>query len=367
LKLFGSARSYGAFALRKDFSFGLADVPDREFTRILEAVLKAVHELVASGAVREAQMIIFPSVPLPFIRHAPLIEGEWIDHHIVELAEFGAAPGDHGFEIIENGDRHLLAWPEISAPSPSASDAMAIRDQVTTKFSNFGGRSRLFDGRPYLNLSDYKNWPERKLKGDLRREEGFLIESFNRWAEQSEACSELAAVIVEPIHPRLSESDIVVYPEVEAAAEAQECRREIVDELAARDTDEDPVLRWRKLFQGFAAEILNAQALVEFVQKRYFWGQEILSKSSANQLKTALHIIDELAIGFDNQIALRSVPYPSGFSPQGEIEAIKRSINSMATAKSLVNLCKADANRFIGRPKAAFDLLIADLREVADR
>jgi hypothetical protein len=79
----------------------------------------------------------------------------------------------------------------------------------------------------------------------------------------------------------------------------RERRQEIIDELAAGDADEDPVARLRELFRVFATKILTAQALVEYVQKRYFDGHEILWKIMVAQLEEAVRSVDGLAIGFD--------------------------------------------------------------------
>jgi hypothetical protein len=137
------------------------------------------------------------------------------------LAEFGAVRADYGFEIVED-DPHLLAWPSIIAPAASVDDAWVIREQVSKNVSNFGGRRRLIDGRPYVNMSDYRDWSERRLRSDLRCEEGFQIESFNRWTEQSEpGAAELAGICVEALYPPFSESDFVAYPDAEDAVELQ--------------------------------------------------------------------------------------------------------------------------------------------------
>jgi hypothetical protein len=174
LNLFGDLHSYIEFASRRDFSFGLADVRDGNFVRMLESVLKALGELVSSGSVKAARDVILPSVPLAFLKRTTLIEGEWVDQHVFELAEFGAMLTDHGFTVTEEGDRHRLAWPLISPPKASAIGADTIREQVAEHMSAFGGHTILIDGRPYLNVLDYAKWSDRKLKGDLCYEDVFL-------------------------------------------------------------------------------------------------------------------------------------------------------------------------------------------------
>ena len=180
LGLFASRVRYREFASGRDFSFGLADVPDADFLRVLESVLKALRELVASGAVKAAREVILPSVPMVFLRRVTLFEGEWVDRHVIEMAEFGTILADCGFTLVEDGDQHPLACPSIRASEASVVDAVTIRKQAIQRMSDFSGRSILVDGRPYLNVADYQSWSGRKLKAELKFDEGFSIESFNQ-------------------------------------------------------------------------------------------------------------------------------------------------------------------------------------------
>ena len=45
-----------------------------------------------------------------FLREAPLVEGEWIDAHVVELAEWGALMRAKGFRLVEPIDNSPFAW-----------------------------------------------------------------------------------------------------------------------------------------------------------------------------------------------------------------------------------------------------------------
>jgi hypothetical protein len=163
----------------------------------------------------------------------------------------------------------------------------------------------------------------------------------------------------------VSESDFVAYPESEDAVDAQEQRREVIERLASRESDKDAVVRWQKLFRGYANEILGARALIELVQRQYFGGQEILCKSSMAQLEDVVHLVDQLAIGLDELIALRVPPCPPGLSLLSEIETIKKSMELRAIAQSLVDDARVDALNVIGRDEAAFDRLNAELKEMA--
>ena len=51
--------------------------------------------------------------PGEFLREAPLVNGEWIDGYIVELAEWGAILVEKGLLLEESGDYHPMAWKRI--------------------------------------------------------------------------------------------------------------------------------------------------------------------------------------------------------------------------------------------------------------
>ena len=52
-------------------------------------------------------------VPHAFLREAPLVDGDWIDGYIVELAEWGARLVGKGIGMEESDDNHPMAWYRI--------------------------------------------------------------------------------------------------------------------------------------------------------------------------------------------------------------------------------------------------------------
>ena len=84
--LFQNASEFQKFLDGEDYSHGLADVPDSEYDAHYEAIVSAVK-----GAVPEGFVVELPTVPHPFLREAPLVDGDWIDRYTLELAEWGAS------------------------------------------------------------------------------------------------------------------------------------------------------------------------------------------------------------------------------------------------------------------------------------
>ncbi len=54
-------------------------------------------------------MVELPTVTHRFLRDAPLVECEWIDRYVVELAEWGARFAQQGLVVEESDD--LIPWP----------------------------------------------------------------------------------------------------------------------------------------------------------------------------------------------------------------------------------------------------------------
>ena len=49
-------------------------------------------------------MVALPTVTHGFLREATLVEGEWLDRYVVELAEWGARLAQQGLVVEESDD-----------------------------------------------------------------------------------------------------------------------------------------------------------------------------------------------------------------------------------------------------------------------
>ncbi len=116
-------------------------------------------------------MVEMPSVPHRFLRDAPLVEGEWIDRYVLELAEWGARLAQQGLVVEESDDPHPLAWFKITNQEDGTEASRDLTNrlwQQTRKHQErFPGRTREFDRRQYLNCEDYLVWSGRRLKVNI--------------------------------------------------------------------------------------------------------------------------------------------------------------------------------------------------------
>ena len=90
-----------------------ATVKDADYTTHYDQMVSAIHKLVDSGKVQSGTLVYLETVPIPFLQFATLVEGEWLDRHVVVLAEAGAMLADKGYQPKETNDHHPLARPNF--------------------------------------------------------------------------------------------------------------------------------------------------------------------------------------------------------------------------------------------------------------
>jgi hypothetical protein len=139
--LFEDSDAYEKFRSGEDYSYGLSDVGDEEFEVRCNAVEASVVE--------EGKVVRLETVPNTFLQDVPLVEGEWIDRHVVELAEWGARMKEMGFQLQWAEDDHPLAWDvfvsdaDHDRDTADASEAEArVKVQVKKCLGRFRGRIR---------------------------------------------------------------------------------------------------------------------------------------------------------------------------------------------------------------------------------
>ena len=108
---FPDQESFEKFLAEEDYSYGLADVSNAEYNKRYETIVSAMKNLGFAGL-----MVELPTVPHAFLREAPLVEGQWLDRYVVELAEWGARLAQQGLVVEESDDPHPLAWFRITNP-----------------------------------------------------------------------------------------------------------------------------------------------------------------------------------------------------------------------------------------------------------
>jgi len=200
-ELFVDEESLQKFLDDEDYSNGLADVSDTEFEARSCELLQAIKDLVVSGVVASCGLVELPTVPHRILREAPLVEGEWIDHYVVKLAEWGARLLQKGYRIEEPQDDHPMAWYLIIDPETGSEVDAAIPsrlwNEIAKHLARLSGVTMNINGQLYISLSDYLKWRGRWARGDLCLQEGLSISDWNRWLHSQSRSGEATLVGVQ--------------------------------------------------------------------------------------------------------------------------------------------------------------------------
>lgn len=62
-------------------------------------MVSAINGLMESGQVQKGSAGTLETVPIPFVQGATLVNGQWIDRFVLELAEWGASLQAAGYAL----------------------------------------------------------------------------------------------------------------------------------------------------------------------------------------------------------------------------------------------------------------------------
>jgi hypothetical protein len=189
---FDDPDDFRAFKRGTDFTYGLAGKRDAEVEEECDSLQRVLEAAAADGSFELGHSV---PLPLPFgppsLTRIPLVEGSWIDRHVVELAEWAAGLVRAGCRVLPALDPHRLAWHRVypadtdwTAPNEADPAAVAAqRDRAAERLTRFPYRTREIDGRAHVRVEDYASWADRQVPGDLldHRSPGVGVESWNHW------------------------------------------------------------------------------------------------------------------------------------------------------------------------------------------
>jgi len=411
--LFRADAALDDFLAGRDFRFGLADVRDVEFERTVDTVLKALSQLSETGVLESGSCLHFPTVPMPFLKDAPLVEGKWVDQAIIALAEWGGLLTEKGFTVEESDDDHPLCMAQIYSPQTDAgASGEASYDQIAPLFAQaranlakFKGKKRTIANRIHINLEDYVSWKGRKVKGSLTAKIGLLARSWNSWIEAQGGLGKvaLAGVKVSRIETAAGRARYAMIGSPGEAFSAQQRRKQMVRTLwsriiipkavcqthARRRTASEPrgenstfdPFRWRTDLLMYAGDLLLFQRAIERIKQEYFNGHEILFKDGAENLESQMLALEGLAAAYnasgcslDRWEEPRTAKDIAGqddlddvFASEGpiDLEELQRLIDPLVSKRveDIVDRAKAAAHRSFGEEKEARVLVAKDHAE----
>ena len=377
--LFEDAESFQKFLDGEDYSYGLADVPDAEYDEHYEAIVEAIKDVAKQGIV-----VDMPSVPHQFLQEAPLVNGEWIDGYIVELAEWGARLVEKGLLLEESGDYHPMAWKRIinqeQGSEACAAVSMKLWQQTRKRLAAFPGSTRVIDERQYLNFADYLKWRGRRNKGDLKSgmRRGLVVSSWNQWVESQggEGVVTLAGVAAGILDCYLDGYRYRVCRNAGELAEEVSRRKSLLEsvQVGKPDSSNDERFRqrvehWKISALGFLPEIYILSRAINSISQRYFEGQDPLFSEVSDGFGQLLALVEKLvniyneALAGDIERSERLLMEPGEGQNQspltidlaGLVETVQGSAREQVAY--LVDMAKADALDLLGETRQAFELV----------
>ena len=377
--LFEDAESFQKFLDGEDYSYGLVDVPDAEYDAHYEAIVSAIK-----GVAKQGIVVDMPSVPHQFLQEAPLVNGEWIDGYIVELAEWGARLVEKGLLLEESGDYHPMAWKRIinqeHGSEACAAVSMKLWQQTRKRLAAFPGSTRVIDERQYLSFADYLKWRGRRNKGDLKSgmRRGLVVSSWNQWVESQggEGVATLAGVASGILDCYLDDYRYRVCRNAGELAEEVSRRESLLEsvQVGKPDSSNDERFRqrvehWKISALGFLPEIYILSRAINSISQRYFEGQDPLFSEVSDGFDQLLALVEKLvniyneALAGDIERSERLLIEPGEGQNQspltidlaGLVETVQGSAREQVAY--LVDMAKADALDLLGETRQAFELV----------
>jgi hypothetical protein len=148
--LFQDDIEFDRFKAGEDYTNLLATVKDADYTAHYDQMVHAIHQLVASGEVKTGSSAWLETVPIPFLQLATLIDGEWLDRHVLMLAEVGAMATGKGYQVKKTNDEHPLAWPPFlnsNGIEINQEEINSLCRQADRHLKKFPGRTKEIEGQ----------------------------------------------------------------------------------------------------------------------------------------------------------------------------------------------------------------------------
>jgi hypothetical protein len=356
-ELFRDDIEFECFKAGEDYNNLLSTVKDADYAAHYNQMVHAIHQLVDSGEVKVGSSAWLEIVPIPFLQLATLIHGEWLDRHVLMLAEVGVMAAGKGYQVKKTNDEHPLAWPRFldsNGIEINQEEINSLCQQAERHLKKFPGRRKEIDGRPYLNFEDYCSWSGRKVKAKLRSciSAGFLTASWNTMIDAQGEKPTMAEVPVHRLEYWLEEQDYIVCP---AGTGERLKRREsllnVMDNARLEQMNGEADF-WKQMAGASLTNLYAFRQAVITIRQRYFDGVELLFPDSDRSLADLIQHTEELITSFNDQVIKKS-------EDKINIEDLRQDADKIAVDRVsyLVDLSKAEALDAVGENRAAIKLV----------
>ncbi len=294
-----------------------------------------------------------------FLREAPLVNGEWLDRYVVEIAEWSAMLLAKGYRLQETEDGHPLAPDRLVRSNGIEADQVEIQAlcrRVARSLAKFPGHTRKIDGRLYIHFEDYRTWRGRKLKGDLHSniQRGLVTASWDAWVNDRGG-EGVAALVGVPVTLLQCYASGYPYTCPNGTEDQLHRRKQLLDSLRKWHSKRDweLVQDWEDAAEEFLVELYTFQDAVASISQHYFDGHHVLFP---DLVKNLAHVIN----GAENLVGNFNDIFANGTEQQGrmDLETIRQGTGTRTVQQTayLVNMAKAEALDHLGEKQAAIKL-----------
>ena len=329
--LFKDDIEFERFRAGEDYTNLWATVKDADYTAHYDQMVSAIHNLVDSGKVHKGKLAYLETVPIPFLQFATLAEGEWLDQHIVAMAEAGAMLADKGYQPKETNDHHPLAWPHFineSSNEINREETQSLLIRAQRHLKKFTGRTKEIDGRSYINFKDYCGWRGRRVKDDLSSciSEGFMTASWSGWVDAKKGKRDLAGVPIERLECYVQEHNYLLCSD---GTEEQLKRRELL--VSTTSKKESPKLKeeiafWKEMAGTLLLNLYGFRQATTTIRQRYFDGEEIMFSGSTQTQANLTKYTEDLMTKFNDRIAKQP-------EDKLDLEVLRKAADTTVTAR----------------------------------
>lgn len=338
-----------------DYTNGLSSINDAEWNAHYDQIVMKLHEIVDSGEVQAGTLVKLETVSIPFLQEAPLVEGQWLDRYILELAEYGKVLRSQGREQRGTEDEHPLAQASFLIGDGKEADPVEMqraRRRVARNLEKFQGRTKKIDGRIYINNEDSI------LKGKARRafipglEKGLVTASWNSWVE-AHGGEDTASIMGVPVMKLECYVGQASYYVCENVQEQLQRRSAILEGLRTwqpkPERRAEQLKSWRRIAEVFLTEIYAFQEALNRIRRSYFGFHSILFADSEQYLADLTTEASEIVMRFNDLANGEREQY------QVDLDIIRKSAGLEANEQVtlLVDMAKSEALDALGEYRGA--------------
>ncbi len=346
---FKNDKDLHSFLESRDFSYGLTDVSDALFTKLMDEIKEELRLYTQEGEIEEGKALLLSENTIPFLRTVPVIDGEWIDHQMALYLEASGILSEDNFVFSSSEGIHPFALPLVISERTGNSIENITEDlksnqaifqkalaQAKEDLERYPWKSCIIRGREHIPLEKYLALERRHWKGTFKHKEGFKINSWNRWVidEENENPEGIASIgnirvhtiDIEEILGQVYESS---REEIDRQNRIRYCNMDLVNKWemhkkqsystdsdqnageghysAAYITDTEPVRKRlseiRSMAENMTLDLLGMRTAVNWLSQEFFSDNNFLFPEIENDIDQTIASLHQLIETYNQQIA----------------------------------------------------------------